>query len=63
MIKVKMKVIISDDENVLNEVERVVEVDGEEFKMKRSKLDEKLWMLSGKEVDEIYDYIINNQFS
>jgi hypothetical protein len=45
---------------VLNEVERVVEVDGEEFKMKRSRLDEKLWMLSGKEVDEIYDYIINN---
>jgi hypothetical protein len=60
MIKVKMKIIISDEENVLSEVERVVEVDSEEFKMKRSRLDEKLWMLSGKEVDEIYDYIINN---
>ena len=59
MIKVKMKIIISDDENVLNEVERVVEINSEEFKMKRSKLDEKLWMLSGKEVDEIYDYIMN----
>jgi len=60
MIKVKIKIIISDEENVLSEVERVVEVDSEEFKMKRSRLDEKLWMLSGKEVDEIYDYIINN---
>ena len=59
MIKVKMKIIISDDENVLIEVERVVEINSEEFKMKRSKLDEKLWMLSGKEVDEIYDYIMN----
>ena len=59
MIKVKMKIIISDDENVLNEVERVVEINSEEFKMKRSKLDEKLWMLSGKEGDEIYDYIMN----
>ena len=59
MIKVKVKIIISDDENVLNEVERVVEINSEEFKMKRSKLDEKLWMLSGKEVDEIYDYIMN----
>ena len=58
MIKVKMKIIVSDEENVLNEIERVVEINSEEVKFRKSKVDEILWFLNGREVDEIYDYIM-----